>query len=132
MRERRVDKVGSTAAREFLAKADEFLAASESSERDERWDAAGLAAVHAGISFADAVLAEVAGIRSRETDHGALVSLLDERVAAFGGAQRRQLVGLLSKKTMVEYESRPMTMTEAVQLTDSANRLGKWARTLVK
>ena len=132
MRERRVDKVGSTAAREFLAKADEFLAASESSERDERWDAAGLAAVHAGISFADAVLAEVAGIRSRETDHGALVSLLDERVAAFGGAQRRQLVGLLSKKTMVEYESRPMTMTEAVQLTDSASRLGKWARTLVK
>ena len=132
MRERRVDKVGSTAAREFLAKADEFLAASESSERDERWDAAGLAAVHAGISFADAVLAEVAGIRSRETDHGALVSLLDERVASFGGAQRRQLVGLLSKKTMVEYESRPMTMTEAVQLTDSANRLGKWARTLVK
>ena len=132
MRERRVDKVGSTAAREFLAKADEFLAASESSERDERWDAAGLAAVHAGISFADAVLAEIAGIRSRETDHGALVSLLDERVAAFGGAQRRQLVGLLSKKTMVEYESRPMTMTEAVQLTDSANRLGKWARTLVK
>lgn len=131
MKERKVEKVTAAAAARYLDKADEFLAAAEDALAVGRMDAAGLGAVHAGISYADAVLAAVAGVRSRETDHGALVVLLEERVAAFSGASRRQLVGLLSSKNMVEYEHRLVTEAEAVQFVDQARRLGRWARPLV-
>ena len=132
MKERRTEQVGAAAAKTYSVKAEEFLEAAESSLVARKWNSAGLGAVHSAISFADAVLAAVAGVRSRENDHGAVVAMLDERVAAFGGASRRQLVGLLRSKNAVEYEQRLLTEQEAVQLVDSARRFAKWARALAK
>jgi HEPN domain-containing protein len=129
VKERRTETVGVAAARTYLVKADEFLEAAEVALVAKKWNAAGLGAVHSAISFADAVLAAVVGIRSRESDHGAVVALLDERVAAFGGASRRQLVGLLRSKNAVEYEHRLLSEAEAIQLVDSARRFARWART---
>jgi len=131
MRERRVEKVGAGAAATYLTKAEEFVGASEAELSDQRWNAAGLAAIHAGIWAADSVLAAVAGVRSRETDHAAVIALLDERVAAFTGANRRQLVGLLRSKNAVEYEDRLLSEVEAIQLVDHARRLCRWAGTIV-
>jgi hypothetical protein len=128
MKERRTERVGAAAVKTYMVKAEEFLGSAETSLAGGQWNAAGLGAVHAAISFADAVLAAVAGVRSCEKDHSAVVSLLDERVAAFNGATRRQLVGLLGSKNTVEYEHRLLTETEAVQLVDSAKRFAKWAR----
>lgn len=132
MKERRTENVGPSAARAYLVKAEEFLHAAESSLAECQWNSAGLGAVHSAISFADAVLASVAGLRSRENDHGAVVALLDERVAAFDGGSRRQLVGLIRSKNSVEYEHRLVTDSEAAQLVDSARRFARWARPLVK
>jgi len=115
----------------YLTKAEEFLAASEASLSAERWNAAGLQAIHAGISSADAALAATAGIRSRETDHSAVLALLDEHVAGFTGAARRQLTGLLRSKNAVEYEDRLLTRVESLRLVDNARRLVRWARPLV-
>lgn len=128
MRGRKTSAAGASAAGRYLEKAEEYLAAAQSALVHHQWNAASLGSVHAGISFADAVLAHAAGIRCRETDHGAIVSLLDERVAQFRGGSRRQLVGLLSNKNTVEYEDRPMTEVEARQMVDSAGRFGSWAR----
>ena len=100
MKARRTEKVGAAAAKAYLVKAEEFLHGAESSLAEAHWNSAGLGAVHAAISFADAVLASVAGLRSRENDHGVVVTLLDERVAAFDGASRRQLVGLIGARTL--------------------------------
>jgi hypothetical protein len=130
VKERKTERVGAAAGRTYLVKAEEFLRSAETSLAECQWNAAGLGAVHAAISFADAVLAVVAGVRSRETDHGAVVAMLDERVAAFGGAPRRQLVGILRSKNAVEYEHRLLTEVEAAQLVDSARRFAKWARPL--
>ena len=65
-----------------------------------------------------------------ESDHGAVVSLLDERVADFKGASRRQLVGLIRSENAVEYEQRQLTEAEAIQLVDGARRFANWARPL--
>lgn len=89
MKERRTENADASAARAYVVKAEEFLHAAESSMAEGQWNSAGLGTVHSAISFADAVLASVAGLRSRENDHGAVVALLDERVAAFDGARRR-------------------------------------------
>ena len=131
MKERRVERVGAGAAVTYLTKSEEFVGASEAAIAARRWNAAGLAAIHAGKSAADSVLAAVAGVRSRETDHAAVIALLDERVAAFKGANRRQLVGLLRSKNAVEYEDRLLTEVEAIQLVDQARRLYRWASLIV-
>lgn len=60
------------------------------------------------------------------------MSLLEERVAAFDGATRRQLVGLLPAKNGVEYEDRLVRETEAIALVDSARRLYRWAHGIVR
>jgi len=85
-------------------------------------------AVHAGISCADAVLARVAGLRTREPEHSAIIRLLEERVAGFDGAAKRQLGGLIKMKSAVEYEERLLTEVEATQLVDHARRLNRWMR----
>ena len=128
MNERRTERLGVAASKMYSAKAEEFLRAAETSLAAREWNAAGLGAVHAAISFADAVLVAVAGVRSKENDHGAVVALLDERVAGFRGASRRQMVGLLRSKNSIEYEHRLVTEAEAVQFVDGARRFARWAR----
>jgi HEPN domain-containing protein len=130
LKEHRTEHLGPAASRMYSAKAEEFLRAAERSLAAGEWNAAGLGAVHAAISFADAVLVAVAGVRSKENDHGAVAALLDGRVAGFGGASRRQLVGLLRSKNSIEYEHRLVTETEAAQFVDSARRFARWARDL--
>lgn len=118
-------------ATQALAKSLEFAQSAQSALGSQRWNSAGLDAVHAGIAAADAVLIAVAGIRSVSRDHGAVIGLLDSRVPAFGPPQRRQLAGLLKMKNQVAYEQRLLTQTEARQLVDHATRLAKWAAGIV-
>jgi hypothetical protein len=124
---RRTQQIDRSAALQYRAKGDEYLAVSEQALVDANWNAAGLAAIHAGISLADAVLVGVAGVRSLEPDHGAAIDLLDERVAAFGSTQKRHLAGLLRMKNAVEYERRLLGQVEARQLVDHARRFARWA-----
>ncbi len=114
-----------------LAKCVEFSESAQSSLGSQRWNSAGLDAVHSGIAAADTVLIAVDGIRSVSKDHGAVIGLLDSRVPAFTATQRRQLAGLLKMKNQVAYEQRPLTETEARQLVDHATRLAKWAAGIV-
>ena len=118
-------------APQSLAKSIEFSESAQSALGSRRWNSAGLDAVHSGIAAADAVLIEVAGVRSVSKDHGAVIGLLDSLVPAFAATQRRQLTGLLKMKNQVAYEQRPLTETEARQLVDQATRLAKWAAGIV-
>lgn len=127
-REYRTESVGRAAANQYLNKADQFLKSGEDCLAAGRWDAAALGAVHAAISYGDAALAAVTGLRSKDADHSALVTLLEQRVAAFSGPSRRHLIGLLSAKNSVEYEHRLTTEAESRQMVDHARRFGRWAR----
>lgn len=118
-------------ARPYLTKAEEFVASARASFEAQRWDAAGLEAIHAAISAGDAALVASAGVRSASSDHGAVLALLDAQVHEFDQAQRRQLAGLLGKKNQVEYEMRPLREDESRTLVDQSSRFVRWARRVV-
>jgi len=118
-------------AKRSIVKATEFVETAKSSLGSNRWNAAGLSAIHAGISAADAALIAVTGLRSVAKDHGAVTELLAESAAGFTATQRRQLGGLLKLKNQVAYESRLLMEIEARQLVDHAVRLTRWAKRLV-
>jgi len=111
-----------------LQKAQQFVEAARSELANERWDAAGLNAIHSGISAADAVLIGVAGIRSASQDHSNVTSLLEQSVASFKGSPRTQLIGLLRMKNVIAYEQRLITRVEAQRLVNAADRFLEWSR----
>lgn len=119
-------------ATKSLAKCLEFADVAGASLDSERWNGAGLAAIHSGICAADAALIASAGLRSISADHGAVVALLDAQVPEFTATQRRQLGGLLKTKNRVAYEQRLLAETEARQLVDHARRLANWAQRVVE
>lgn len=118
-------------ARQYLAKADEFLGAMESMLVAGLWDAAGLAAIHAGISATDAVLSYRGGVRSAGQDHRAAAELLVQVLGSSAEEGAKHLRRLVQKKTLVEYEQRRLTQAEAIDLAEHTRRLLKWARTQV-
>lgn len=110
-----------------LQKAQQFIEASHTEYDNERWDAAGLNAIHAGICAADAVLIYVAGIRSATQDHTSASTLLENYVRSFRGSPRTQFVGLLKMKNTVAYEQRLITQNEAYAMVRAADRFLAWA-----
>jgi len=119
-------------ARAALSKCQEFTNTAQAALADEKWNAAGLNAIHAGIAAVDTALIASAGLRSASQDHGSVVSLLEQQVPEFDASQRRQLSGLLKMKNQVPYERRRLTYIEARQLVDHAARLTRWAEGVVK
>lgn len=119
-------------ARMYMTKASEFADGADSSLATGRWNSAGLNAIHAGISAADAALIASAGLRSSSKDHGVVLVLLEEQVPEYSATQRRQLGGLLKMKNQVAYEQRLLTEIEARQLVDHAVRLARWAEAVVE
>jgi HEPN domain-containing protein len=120
-----------TEARTYLAKAQDFVETARLAVRDGRWDSAGLAAIHAGISAADAAIVASAGIRSTSRDHSAAVELMRTTVPEAAASQERQLSGLLGMKNTVEYEQRLVTEAEARSMLVQAQRLVAWAANVV-
>ncbi len=127
-----VRQVRPAQARGAQSKAEEFAASAIRDLDAECWNAAGLAAVHAGISASDAALIASCGLVSASQDHGAVVALLEEQVGEYGAPQRRQLLGLLKMKNTVAYEQRLLTETEARQMVDQARRLAVWSSAIVE
>ena len=98
---------------------------------NQQWNSAGLAAVHAAISAADAAIVASSGRRSASKDHMEAVELMRSLVPEAAATQERQLTGLLSMKNTIEYEQRLVTPVEAKTLTEQAGRLVRWATTVV-
>jgi len=119
-------------AKRALEKAREFVAVARAALGDKRWTGAGLAAIHGGISAADAGLIASAGVRSISKDHAAVLGMLAESASEFTGRERRHLAGLLALKNQVAYEQRLLTEAEALTLVDHATRLTRWAEGVVE
>jgi hypothetical protein len=92
------------------------------------WDAAGSAAIHSGISAADALLAYHGGVRSAGQDHRVSVDLLQEVLGEGATSASKHLKRLLDKKNLVEYEQRRLIESEAVELAKHARRFVEWTR----
>lgn len=127
-----VANVPRSEARTALTKSLEFSEAARAEAAAQRWNAAGLAAIHSAICAADAALIASAGMRSTSQDHGAVIPLLEVQIPEFKAQQRRQLGGLLKKKNQVAYERRLISAVEAKQLVDQATRFTQWANGVVR
>lgn len=128
-------KVGKTFKEDyikFLKKADEFLEIMHVSLKKEKWNAAGLNAIHAGISANDALLTFHFGLRSISPKHDDAVRLLISMMKrADTETKAKHLRSLLSMKNMVEYEGRLFSKKEAESLAKHAERFLNWIKSLL-
>ncbi len=115
-----------------MAKALEFAESAQDNLKAGRHSACGLAAVHAGISAADAVTAHFGRVISSAQNHLEVIALL--RVTAPQGlpaTAERQLVGLLSAKNDIEYSGEVVSVARATVMSDQANRFVAWGRSVI-
>jgi len=110
-----------------LKKARQFAETANEAFEYERWDSAGLNAIHSGISAADAVLICASGQRCASADHAHVSDALARQVRSYMGSPKTQLLGLLKMKNVVAYEQRLITRSEANRLVMAADRFLAWA-----
>ncbi len=116
----------------YLKKSEEFFSSAQDSLVKEKWNAAGLNAIHAGISCADALLVSLHGIRSSSPKHDNILKLfpslmkhkrLEENLS--------HLRHLISMKNIVEYDQRLITQDEAISLAKHAERFLTWVKSIL-
>ena len=131
-RHSRVRQVERRAAAQYLKKAAEFFESMQQALQAERWNAAGLNAVHCAISACDAVLVFYTEQRSTSPDHETAVHLLSALPKVPEARQKADTVRrILHEKNLIEYEDRMVTAPEAAELAKLTERFYRWARHLV-
>lgn len=127
---RRVERVG---AKTYLKKATEFFDSMQQAMQAERWNAAGLTAVHCAISACDAVLVYYTEQRSTSPDHETAAYLLSALAKVPDAKQKAEaLRRILHEKHVIEYEERAFTGHEAADLAKLTERFYRWAKELVE
>ncbi len=128
----KIGKLSKEEYKKFLKKADEFFEIMQESLKKEKWNAAGLNAIHTGISANDALLTFHFGLRSISPKHDDAVKLLismmnrdDTEIKA------KHLRRLISVKNLVEYDGRLLSGREAESLAKHAERFLVWVRSLL-
>lgn len=116
----------------YLTKAEEFFSSAQDSLVRQKWNAAGLNAIHAGISSTDALLVSLHGIRSTGPKHDDILKLLPSLVKHKELEENiSHLRHLISMKNIVEYDQRLITQSEAVSLSKHAERFLAWVKTIL-
>jgi len=132
-RPNRIRQVDRNEARVYLKKAAEFFNSMQQAMQAERWNAAGLTAVHCAISSCDAVLVRHTGQRSASSDHDAAADLLSTLTTLPDVDQKTQtLRRILKEKNLIEYEEREITRHGAAGLAKLTERFFQWAEQLVE
>ncbi len=127
MNPKKTRKLDPSAARRYFGKAGQFAESMRTGLERRQWDAAGLGAVHAVISAADALLAAYGGIRSAEPDHRLAARLLEETLGRAAAPALRHISFVIAKKNVVEYEQRRLTENEARSIVEHAERFLSFA-----
>lgn len=128
VRKRQTKAVSKADSAAFMAKAEQFLGTMEQALAAEHWDSAGLQAVHAVISGADALVSYYGGVRSAEQDHRGAAGLLRETLGPDATSASRHISAVVAKKNAVEYDQRRLSEKEAQDMADHARRLLAWGR----
>ncbi len=118
--------------KKFLKKADEFYEMMQQSLMKEKWNAAGLNAIHTGISANDALLTFHFGLRSISPKHDDAVKLLISMMKRDDAEiKAKHLRRIISVKNLVEYDGRLLSRSEAESLAKHAERFLDWVRSLL-
>lgn len=116
----------------YLKKAEEFFSSAQDSLGHEKWNAAGLGAIHSGISSADALLVFLHGVRSSSPKHDDILKLLSNLVRHKGVEENiSHLRNLISMKNIVEYDQRLITHAEVITLSKHAERFLAWVKSIL-
>ena len=131
-KEIKTTRVSKSESINYLKKAEEFFSSAQDSLVKGKWNAAGLSAIHTGISSADALLVFLHGIRSTSPKHDDIFKLLNSLVRHKALEENiSHLRHLISMKNIVEYDQRLMTPNEAINLSKHAERFLAWVRSIL-
>jgi HEPN domain-containing protein len=121
-------------ARNFLKKAQEYLAAAEDSLAAERHTPAAGDAIHAGINAQDAIVTALTGTTSKGKNHSVAARDLKQALGQRPDAAtaERALRELISAKTDVEYGVALVTAAKAEPLVRRARTLVELAVQIVR
>lgn len=98
----------------------------------EKWNAAGLNAIHAAISSNDALLTFHFGLRSISPKHDDAVKLLIYMMKRDDvETKAKHLRRIISIKDLVEYDGRLLSRAEAESLAKHAERFLVWVKSLL-
>ncbi len=126
----RTRAVTGSQVRNYLEKAEEFLAAADDELTAGRFVAATSLAIHAAINAADAVTGSRTGRRAAGQDHDEVRSLLRES-SKDGAELEKDLGRLLPLKTKTEYEPDDVAASEAKRAVERAGRCVAVAKRVV-
>jgi len=116
----------------YLKKTEEFYQTMLQAEKEGRWNAVGLNAVHCAISACDAILVFHLGLRSSSEYHEDAVSLLCSLSKIADIEQKsKMLANILAKKNLVEYEDRDFFEDEAKMLIKLTARFFDWVKSKI-
>lgn len=116
----------------YLKKAEEFLSTMQDSLIRQKWNSAGLNAIHSAISAADALLVCLHGVRSTSPKHDDIIRLLSNLVKHKNIEQNiNHLRSLIAMKNIVEYDQRLLIQSEATTLSKHAERFSKWVKSIL-
>jgi hypothetical protein len=111
----------------YLKKAKEFHDTMLQAQKEKRWNAVGLNAVHCAISAADALLVFHIGQRSIDPDHRVVVELMINSLNTPDAAnESKTLQKIINQKNLIEYEQRTFREKEADLIIKHTVRFYNW------
>jgi len=114
----------------YLIKAEQFLETGRGAYLKENWNAVGLNTVHSAISANDAATVYFKKARSISAKHSDSVNLLLEVFKNSPESRKysKHLLWLISRKNLVEYESRLFYKKESIEALKHAERFLGWIK----
>ncbi len=116
----------------LLNQAEQYYLRMRESLQASRWHSAALNAISAATSYSDALLVYFYGVRSAIPKHGNLTRLINEHVKRSDAEEVvLNLRSMLNLENLMEEEERPFTRQEAVFLSEKAEKIIEWCRSLL-
>ena len=98
---------------------------------NNNFNAAGTLAIQCAISAADAVCIHEIGVRSLSQNHLDLCDLVKSVPLPDSVDKSNSLQRIISKKNLIQYESRSIFQKEAIEIVKGANRFFQWAASVI-
>jgi hypothetical protein len=115
----------------YLNKAKEFYETMIQVQKDRRWNAVGLNAVHCAISAADALLVFHLGQRSIDPDHHIVAELMTNLNIPEIKNKSESLYKIINQKNLIAYEQRSFTEKEAGLIVKQTERFYNWVNSQI-
>ncbi len=131
-RQRETVVVPKDEARAYLSKAEEFQRAAARSLAAGDPSAAGVLAIHAGISAVDAITIHFLGLRSAGQRDADAIALVAQTAHPRKADLQRQLNELISGKKSVEYEGRRISTGDSEKMAKLSARIVDAAKEAVR